>query len=1738
MFLSGQIIATSYDQKTPNGGLVREIPLFQGNLGSPGPKIVPVVGPSGRNVGGGLLAMDVCSLFEPCWDSTTLGSSVDILAECVIYDPTGNKHLLRTVLHRKFIVFEGTLPKAFAFSILRGIVTGTNNGIRIKMGTSTIVLDHCTAEMRDVTSVVELCSGIGVMSDGLISAGAQINCKNELRETFVKLQKSQGCDNIVLGDIGDYETIGKVFNICKSASMIVAGFNCQPWSKLGDGRKLADIRSSSLFHVLRYSFFSRAHSVMLECVSEAGCDVEVQKILQEFCKLTGFRMKVVNLNLEHFWPSRRARWWCMLINPAFPLDDLRPLPVQKMHPVVSSLFPQFPIWPSEEEEQLALDLYETNKFIEFNSFDKAMVKGDYPLNTALHGWGNQLQGCPCGCRQFSMNHDRLRSKGLFGALIIMEGTLESVDGPRIRSRNIHPFELSVLTGALPDKIWLPNLKLSLCGLGQMASPIQSAWMYGQYMYSIGNFFGWKDIPTPEETLWNHVKKVFDSYQTNFPLLFAHEKVEQFVSDTHDLLFCNHMDRIVPSPVLMVPENSKDHSEQGKAIEDAETTGFDQIDGPIQEDGYECVADIVNDETWVCPFQECFICDPNQIVQPLQHESVTSFALDGLSPTLPFQIDQDAMDNQREITPRCLSSVDNDGGATRPGDLCYAEKPSSALQRQSADNPIDELGIHSIGNQPYTSKGGVVAFSRKRPHVDTPDLQALQPKLKQPWNNDALKKSEHDIGPGQPEVEEKPIGRINNETGKSTEEARGDSERRCTDTFDTFTQDVKTDIWDIEKLADAGFDAKHGSMSDLSSNGENCHFVQLFLPGEPKPSFVLVPRDATMGCLQVAEDKLRSVSQPTRPNNAVGVPIPIASTTTPFQQIFLHQAADYHQPKCGESQGPSWFLQKDQVVPRIEILYRQEACVAKDEMDFYLTFIKKSIIGEIVPVLSDVCDEALVNHWWNLCVKETSKGPVASAICFHHHWIPIVISADDRELQISTTREGLCFLTDILHLDQKSIHLVTMPQVFRADCGFQALGMIIQVLTDLQSKEQDGSKRAIPVDVKTAVAWRRLFEHHLLTSGEASNPIRVGSVVLGGAKTGTPEDQLHEMLIAHGVPPDVATERRDSVINRIGRTKLIGALRSHRPWAELKASCNEISPKVQLVMPSELEVLIKNRVARSDTFGDKTRKKGRSEKVENHVSLAPSDVSIPDGIFKQGTNELVKQIPLQSIGQDASGIVVLTSHEATPYMKLSKPITKNGLALLILDHSHPSCQGLGHVLRFPCRCERSGESIIATARLIQLGCIEITRNVPETPSFVEEVPTSVIRILLYRDECNSTWSEVIQRPVKFVLQQLGLEASSSDNRIVDVWDRQFLDLKLSKVKPHVSELFMVSVRIQGDAKPLIMQSGSQGTYVEPRSHDGRSPDCGFRVIWLSKVDKATAITALQSTKGQTSLARSGIRFGLRAVSSEAESIHVQHKANIPYLDTSAALKYIAGPFPYGVTRDGLLKLFGEWGWKARPIQPRGRSGDGAGIQWEIQAECPPDSEVYSMRHGDIIISEVGKKKVAEFTQKDVLASAKTLALLRQTKPAHVGSAVVAQDPLEINDPWASWNTGVKQHRPNPTEISQLQTTQVETIPANFDRKLAETIAQVDQRIASCDVSMAGSSDSRIEQVEARLQQLETSMTQQQISHQQHQVQVSQKFQQVEHQMEAQTKAYQQHLDSKMSEQLAQIEVLLGKKARRE
>lgn len=105
---------------------------------------------------------------------------------------------------------------------------------------------------------------------------------------------------------------------------------------------------------------------------------------------------------------------------------------------------------------------------------------DQPLKTALHGWGNQLDPCPCGCRASAMNLGRLMEKGLLGAILPLQAasTTEQV-WPDFR--HIHPWELALLLGVQPNKSWRP-LKLGIAALGQIASPVQAQWILSQYVF--------------------------------------------------------------------------------------------------------------------------------------------------------------------------------------------------------------------------------------------------------------------------------------------------------------------------------------------------------------------------------------------------------------------------------------------------------------------------------------------------------------------------------------------------------------------------------------------------------------------------------------------------------------------------------------------------------------------------------------------------------------------------------------------------------------------------------------------------------------------------------------------------------------------------------------------------------------------------------------------------------------------------------------------------------------------------------------------------------------------------------------------------------------------------------------------------------------------------------------------------------------------------------------------------------
>lgn len=265
---------------------------------------------------------------EPCWKSVQPGQFLDFFAETIFLDETNQKHLLRSCLHKQFVVIEGALEKAAAFSILGAEVLKVDKGIRISVDKATI-LAHQVSQLGDLTNVIELCAGAGYLGEGLVSAGYRIKVANELRPKNCALyEKWHDADStkVICGDIADRSVLKQIHDAHEHPAMITFGFNCQPWSLLGDKGQLNDERSQCLVHCLRAAYWLRAHTVVMECVPMAGKDPNVKKVIQSFSAATGLWGSEVVLQLGDIMPSKRERWWCVLHSPAGPPFKLQELP--------------------------------------------------------------------------------------------------------------------------------------------------------------------------------------------------------------------------------------------------------------------------------------------------------------------------------------------------------------------------------------------------------------------------------------------------------------------------------------------------------------------------------------------------------------------------------------------------------------------------------------------------------------------------------------------------------------------------------------------------------------------------------------------------------------------------------------------------------------------------------------------------------------------------------------------------------------------------------------------------------------------------------------------------------------------------------------------------------------------------------------------------------------------------------------------------------------------------------------------------------------------------------------------------------------------------------------------------------------------------------------------------------------------------------------------------------------------
>eukprot|EP00435_Cladocopium_sp_Y103_P019646 s10_g4.t1 len=1469
----------------------------------------------------------------------------------------------------------------------------------------------------------------------------------------------QGQCHVVQGDIGNSAVIAGLHSAFPHPSLGTAGFSCQPWSCLGDGAKTHDNnRASCLPKVLAASYWLKCHSILLECVDEAGADDEVQKMLTQFCAITQYKATQVNLRLEDLMPTRRNRWWCLLVNPTLSAVTLRTLPKLSVPPVLGDMFPFFPTWDAEQLRHLELDRYELNKFAEFQSLFNNVVDLKKPVRTALHGWANQLTGCPCGCRQFPFSERRLRDKGMFGALIPTGGDITTYLGTLPNLRHMHPYEMATIHGAKPNRQWQPQLRLGIAGLGQMASPVPSCWILSQFLSHVME----GAVMKPEGILWHHMQGVYSVIASEHPTIFHHANFQGFINRTYPALEQSAHANMGPAyPIGDQKERSTSHrmgrKDPSSDKEAAQTRGLEETH---KQPGPET------------PELEKMTKQPGTgAPEPEKIGDKQPGSPPGPSPPTANKINQS--EPSAEATSVAHDSdekiVDVIGSISGSSDA-----PAHAPQAMPEGCPGSSGPSHPIRDASETVSTSAHAAMDSDNHAS---FDAHPTSGHAPHMDD-----EDGIGP--------------------------------------VTQELLEHVQMHEQANCNGF---------VNEPSVAYHTVQVFHDDAISPLLIKVPTTTTVGAITVAEDRLHTLTQPIRINSSVGTMLKCGESTKPYQQLFLREMRGCIGRHTGESGFMPPALTCSSPCPRIQTLYHQEGWVADDEMSFYLHMIQSTgtaQVGQPLLLPDHMLDEEvepMLQRWMcSLAPHDALPGITISAMWVANHWFPIAVKLHAGHVQVFTSPAGIDWMEIATRAlgDHITLTPVNINQVFNNDCGFQVVGWLMSAVFDPAFGTPESSVQSAQVD--TATAWRGLFENHLRTTDTTDALVIPSSLRFGGAAGHDVSQQLSKLLGERGVPESQVPSRTDLILERVGRQPVTRAMRTKDPWRELKQLANQLSPKLQMVLPSELQEVIRARAAQGDPVGDKRKKTKPDKAPKRMVQLTPADVSIPEGVFRDSSPTGMQQIPFSSIGPEARGLVVLTASEALPYLSIRKPISKHGLALIVLDYMSPAIHEVGQQIRFPARCEKTGEPILLTSQIIQLGSQPVTRSAPDTKTKVEEVSNQVIRTVTYKDELQHvSWASFIAKPVRHVISQVPClqEDDTGRSPILDVWDRQFLNDRYERTKPGDSSVFVACFRVEKtDAAAIMKDSGRDGHYVEPRAQDGRSPDTNYRVIWLAKGDKQSTILASQSTAQWTCVVRSGTRFGLRVKAEEAEIVHNQHKPNTPFLSSDKVLTFHAGPFPHGANRAALQKLFSQWNWPARPCQPKNRAPNGLGVIWEVQATSKPQFEVYQLQHADVLITEVPRKESKQMPTIDIQGSARTLAAL-----SFAAKKDDTVDPWIADDPWGNYQTPVKVAKTAPTSD------QVDVIAAKVVSRLQNTNKLSHVSMDDGDTTMA--SDERIQEVEQRLQALETNLQQHYDHQQQHNQAVATQIGQIQQQVDLQATSLTQHLDSKMNEQLAHIERLL-------
>ena len=1688
----------------------------------------------------------------------------DVLSFCATRRVAANVdyvHLLTTDPGDVPFHFNGVLPSdKHVFTFIDAVVLKMSP-ITICSNQDTHVLSYGPPTWDSLHEVIELCCGMGALGFGAKSCGFNpvvgLDENPRILNMWNKLHDCPTiCDNVC-----NPQAAAKVWQVCPRQTCVTSGFSCQPYSELGDKRGQFDSRAQSLPGTLRMAHFVHAQIIILECVKGASVDSWVRDLITSFAVDKGFHVREVVLDLQDAWPSKRSRWWVVLTSALLGPVELLTHDLCRDVVRVSQVIPELCHWHVEDEKRLSLNPSEQVAFqVDGDGCSPHLLNFQGVCACALHSWGSQLDACPCGCRDRPFSSQRLLERGLFG---VVTRSAPAVDGS-FHVRHLHPSELAGLVGMDPVLIYDEDVKLSLCGLGQLASPIHAAWIFAQVSVKLERLhFGKVSRSPPEQMIalkswllarcrlvWPQKEGTQSSQVLEKAVKFW--QPAQHLS-LHELMNMSYWTQLRTESLSLA------------YILDVASRGFLQEvvdDAAIAARVDEFVA---ASEVEIRPFHvhvysqdadadpALILASPGDVLAELlraecliQGADVSlSFAVDAAAtrlgpevslfpgmqvwihtvgrqalsmPVAPLLMLEDGCVDDTEVPcasclvhPDPLSEVDVIAQAvdseTPPVSECFAVTPRLPISPSVHAEPLD--GADTVQGPSLGGLGGGFphhsdALCLPGPSNCIEAMAAKTPVQAKPLVEHPVPSGPSHV-PGSKTVHADPRGAPPCSLGPSHVNAAMTSFTASMNPAQLLHPSPAAPI--ATQIDSPDEDAE--SFQPMQSRGSKRKPVEGFVPAMTSPLTLL---ECEALC------RLKG---------------PMPTNTSELSTLRDQQILTDDRRKVLSNQGDVWA--DDEILWHLDLLCQQHAAMWEAKQ-------LPPVFGRLVPV-----DPLLLNGWtqkryhdlpdW-LAVHFQPGVTLIGAVWIDGHWVPFVVWASNQVLHARTWDVRTANHDILVKFCQQISYQVGLPLDFLCShrlyidghCGAFAPAFLRHMMVN--DVLPHFARDIAPIhDV-----LRLKFEQTLTLHASTVKPWIWGSGQVEQAVQG-----LKPVLMAQGVPEDLLDQRSRAAVRAIGAAPVLTALQAKVPWRQLKVLANQV--RFQFVLPSELEAKIATTAGASAPNRSKGPKKSKKTfDPPKPVDLDPNKMSIVPGTF-ESQGHVLTQISMHQLGPLAEGIILTKAVEAEPYLRAGKVVSKGPLGVLLIHGPEEKWSTTldQSVVTVPCQCISNGEPLLVDATLVQLGTSPVRKRVHPVQVPLDTVDVATLKLLVYRDEVDVDWSDFTAAPIKYVQRHFPLlhlctedgcschawhneEKVLTTTAILDCWRRQFLRAGFKPEPASTAAIFTACLRVPHCLlERLLAGSGAGGVYTEPRTPDAKMVDPAYVIVWLPKLDRAELAQQRQMNPSAIGIARVGDRRGLRVLASNAPALHASLRPGSTFLPHGPRMNWLVGPLPFGTDRLSLTKALKSLPWETKVLQPL-QTLPGKGTMWAVQSVEEPPVTLIPMSHGDAVITrQRGQEQDAKILTPKPVAANDTLALCGKPKPDPQGPKF-SGDPLTVHDPWGTWTGSSK----IPAQRSPDVNTSLQQMESKIQEAVLAKIPQVTK----------GSEDmpARLQTLESQVQGLLT--RQQQLEHnvQESSTKHSNEIQQLQHHLQGQVEHQQQSMAAMFEAQMQQIKSILSKRPR--